>query len=350
MNRTDLLSRLNIVAPALASNRLIPVLTHFWFYGDKVMAFNDQIAISTPLETPFKGAVPGETLLDLLDASRALDVEFAATDRRLLVKAGRTRFRLGLLPSENFAFDMPEPAEVTLPCDLNALVAALRCCIGSVSNDMTVPDQLGVTLLPDGDRLLLFSTDGLTMTRAHVKLTGEFGPRAILSGAFCKLLIKLGDEIDLLQIKTGKQNYSLARAGETVVCGPLVEVDNPVPYQEMFAHHVSEDELQSLYQIPVTLERILQRALIITDTPNDQTSTDIAARDGIVRFYSRSGQGGVTVTDKLLLGSQPDVQIRLRAKYVKMGLDNGFDHMLLSERCLIMRRGQIFYLVAGMDP
>jgi hypothetical protein len=159
----------------------------------------------------------------------------------------------------------------------------------------------------------------------------------LLGGAFCEQLIKLGDEIDHLQIKTGEQNHSLARAGETVVCGPLVEVKKPVPYQDMFDHHV--DERKSLYEIPATFERIIQRALIITDFRHDQTSTEICARDGIVRFRSSSQFG--EVTDKLLVAAQPDVQMRLRVKHVQLGLDNRFDHMLLTERCLIMRRGQI---------
>ena len=66
--------------------------------------------------------------------------------------------------------------------------------------------------------------------------------------------------------RTGKQNYSLARAGETLVWGRLVEAEKPIPYQDTFADHVTERELQSLYRIPITLGRIIQRALRISET------------------------------------------------------------------------------------
>ena len=145
--------------------------------------------------------------------------------------------------------------------------------------------------------------------------------------------------------RTGKQNYSLARAGETLVWGRLVEAEKPIPYQDTFADHVTERELQSLYRIPITLGRIIQRALRISETRDDPPAIDIWAQDGIVQFHSRSPLG--RVTDKLLLDAQPDVQIRIRAKPVRVGLDHGSQCRLFTQRGLIMGRGQMFYLVGA---
>ena len=145
--------------------------------------------------------------------------------------------------------------------------------------------------------------------------------------------------------RTGKQNYSLARAGETLVWGRLVEAEKPIPYQDTFADHVTEHELQSLYRIPITLGRIIQRALRISETRDDPPAIDIWAQDGIVQFHSRSPLG--RVTDKLLLDAQPDVQIRIRAKPVRVGLDHGSQCRLFTQRGLIMGRGQMFYLVGA---
>ena len=78
-----------MVAPALSDKELIPVLTHFWFSGDKVMAFNDQIAIEVELKTNFTGAVPGRTLLEFLEKSESSkEVKFKLTDDTLLVETG----------------------------------------------------------------------------------------------------------------------------------------------------------------------------------------------------------------------------------------------------------------------
>ena len=55
----------------------------------------------------------------------------------------------------------------------------------------------------------------------------------------------------------------------------------------------------------------------------------------------------VGVTDKLLLDAQPDVQIRIGAKPVRVGLDHGSQCRLFTQRGLIMGRGQMFYLVGA---
>ena len=75
MLRTELVEKLERVAPALSGNNLVPVLSHFWFRDNALLCYNDQIAIATKLISNFEGAV-SDTLTSLLSASRAKDVEF----------------------------------------------------------------------------------------------------------------------------------------------------------------------------------------------------------------------------------------------------------------------------------
>jgi hypothetical protein len=70
-----LISVLETVQPAVAINRLIPLLTHYWFTGTHVMGYNGQIALQVPFRTDFRGAVPGQVLELLKRASFEGDIK-----------------------------------------------------------------------------------------------------------------------------------------------------------------------------------------------------------------------------------------------------------------------------------
>ena len=57
----------------------------------------------------------------------------------------------------------------------------------SVSSDLSVSDQAGVTLMVDGDELSLFSTNNATLSTNTLKLTAKppFKERIILPALFC---------------------------------------------------------------------------------------------------------------------------------------------------------------------
>src|SRR5262245_60463233 len=100
--RLALVEILAKLAPALAKDERIPVLTNFWFTGQEAMAFNDVIAVAVPWPSDFKGAVPGKALFALLTASAAKDVTLAKTGAGLGVKAGRMNAKLALMPEESY--------------------------------------------------------------------------------------------------------------------------------------------------------------------------------------------------------------------------------------------------------
>jgi DNA polymerase III sliding clamp (beta) subunit (PCNA family) len=135
MLRKDLVNALEIVRPGLARNDLIPVMTHFWFTGQTLMTFNDQIAISVLCKTELTGAVP-KPLLEFLRASRAKEVEFVTGENEIQVRAGRSKFKLGLLPKSDFVFEMPEKGNAPLlPVTFAEFRKAIEHCMMSVTID-----------------------------------------------------------------------------------------------------------------------------------------------------------------------------------------------------------------------
>jgi hypothetical protein len=80
ISRRRLLRKLELVAPAVAksSDRVPNVLTHYCFTGKHLIAYNDRIAVGTPLQTTLQGCVPAALFTDLLQSSRAPAAKFVA--------------------------------------------------------------------------------------------------------------------------------------------------------------------------------------------------------------------------------------------------------------------------------
>src|ERR1700757_1851266 len=94
MLRKEILDKVQTVSPALANNDLVPVLSHLWFTGTSLMAYNDQIAISVPCKTDFKVAVPGATFISLLKNTIAKEIELSVANDEMQIKAASSRLKL----------------------------------------------------------------------------------------------------------------------------------------------------------------------------------------------------------------------------------------------------------------
>lgn len=338
MDRKDLLGKLELVAPALSDINLIQALTHVLFKGDRIQAYNDRIAIETPLKTDFRGAVPGLTLIALLKTSGAKDVVLEPKDNVLHIQAGRGKFKLPMLPHTVFPFEMPEPfKEVTrFP---TALLDAIGNCMRSVSIDTSVPDQLGVTLIPVKEQIKLFATNNNTLS--HSLLSGKLKQRVILPAQFCEQLLKLAKNEKSIAL-TISDDHALLKANGTTLFGKLISSKNPLGYDDILAHHMP-DKLK-LFDIPAGLKNMLERATIITESAAGRTSTAFTVTSGDMKLFSKSDKG--EVLDRLRVDQTNAVAMSADPKLVKSGLDM-FKKMVVTDDCIIMKEGPHHYLVAA---
>lgn len=347
MNRKLLLDRLTKVKPALATNDLIPALTHLWFSGDEVLAYNDAVGISTPCDAAITGMVPGSTLLAMLQMSKAKEVEFTAANGEVHVKAASAKIKLPLLPVDKPLFEMPmiKGGEV-LPADSADFVTAIEQCLRSVTNDPSVPDQTGVTVIPGKKSLTLFSTNGATISSATVQVTGEVGltRRVVLSGQFCEQLVRLarGDKKAKLVIN---EDQALLKTGDgTRLFGKLVEVDKPLDFAGQVEGMVPKNYKDQAVPIPTMMARILDRALVVSDPTGEGAYTQITVKAGRAAFLTKSGRG--EIRDGVTLGdNQPDISISADPRWLKVGCVD-FTKMLITADCVIMCGDRTLYLVA----
>lgn len=344
MERRAFLEKLEIVEPALSNHRLIPVMTCLWFTGDELLAYNDVISISTPLKTEFKGALPGSTLIGMMKSSRAKNLEFMADKDVLNVKATSSRLKLALMPSSSFCFEMPEEGnKKKLGVDMNKFLEWIALCLKSVGGDATVPDQLGVTLLPKDGTLYMYATDNSTITAAQLPIDGGLKERTILPTQFCEQMIRIcrGHKDASIEITS---DYALVVAGENRLFGRLIESDRPVKFMEMVRSHYPEKVHNQPVPLPDKFEGILERAIIITDAAVERNYTTVSVADGVMKFFSKTERGQVSDTTEV--ADHPEMEVNIEPKLLKNAIGS-FDKMLMTNDCAVFVRKDALYLVAS---
>lgn len=347
MLRVELLEKLERVAPALSNNDLVPILSHFWFKGDSLLAYNDQIAISTRFVANFLGAVP-DTIISLLSASRAKDVEFIdVKESSLTLKAASSKLKLPYMDvkaTEIFTMPTPDPKKA-LPVDVNAFLAAVEICMGSLKEDTSMPDSLGITVVYKDKGFDLYATNDATISYARVKAKQEMDDyRVVISGNFCRQMLALA-KLDGKKHLEINDDYSLFHSGDSVLFGRLIDVPRPLDFESVIEGSFPQKEHKNLVSVPSKLQLILDRAVIITDSKTESPKTLISVKDGIAKFFSRSEKG--EVNDHMQLEEHhPDVELSIDPRLFKAGYGT-FDKMLLAETCLVMAKGSSLYLVSA---
>ncbi len=347
MLRTDLVEYVDLVNPALANHDIIPILNHIWFTGTSMMAHNDAIAVSTRLKTDFKCAVQGDTFISLVKTLRAEEVSLTQQDDfTLLLKSGRVRVDFPTMPASSFIFEMPKPAPNTtnLP---EAFFDGLALCLQSAGNDPSKPEQLGVTLIQAELFLAMFGTNDSTFTYVPLILKEPLPikNRVTLSTDFCKQAVKIA--------KAGQTNieindeYSLLTSGKTTLFGKLIEIDRPIEFHKIINHNVPSDIKKTAVMIPSRLKMMIERAIIISDSPSEKNHTIITIRDGRLSMDSKSQTRGEMTDSVLLKEPHPDATLKIDCRNIKAGLDT-YDKMFLTDKCMILTnaRGAIYMVAA----
>src|SRR6188508_450203 len=306
MKRESLLEVLSTVDPAIASNDLIPVLTHFWFTGKAVMAYNDIVAISVPFKTDFKGAIRGSLLSGVLSKYDGEEVSLVPEEGNVLVKSGRSKMRIPLMPPDSFLFTFPKvvPGDETLVVSRkskHALIRALDICLQSLSRRVSEPQRLGVTVVPTKNKLKFYSTDSVTLSSASVaskdhKLEGH----VTLSKLFCEIALKLLQRTDVegALFYIDKEHVNMLFDDGTILYGRLVDDPNPPKFESIVASYLPAGADNQLAAIPKDLPAALDRAyLVVHKALEPTTRIKVVADDDdntTLRIISKSEHGDVT--------------------------------------------------------
>jgi DNA polymerase III sliding clamp (beta) subunit (PCNA family) len=357
MNRLKLLSALETVAPALSSKDTIPILTHLWFTGKQVLAFNDGIAISTVLATDWQAAVPS-VLIQLLRASGAEEVDFTVGRNGELhggAKAARMNIKLPTLPPDDFVFTMPTMKKDETPSisgdDIAPFLDAMSFAIQCVASEATVPEQLGVTLLPGAGGANTDKTPSMWSTNEkalfYTKIrTNKAIKRMILSEEFCKQMLNLRNESEKPALYF-RDDAAIFKAGDTTLFGKLIHAEQPLDFEDALSRHFPDlNKKPKLSEVPIKMKNIIERACIIVGSNGG--NTEAMVKDHQVHFRSYDQRTDQAVADVMKIGNgQPDLAIKFSPVVAKIALDNDLDKIRLTKSCVIFTKDDLVLLVTA---
>ena len=344
----DFIARLEQVEPAVAINRLIPLLTHFWLTGDKLVACNGNIALAVPFTTKFRGAVPAKLLPLLKAASFDRDIKpLAHNHDHLLIDGDRVRMRLGMLPPK-FLHVMPARQRNSNgnASAMAAPIAAIEHCLISVGTDTSRSEHLGITLEPENDRVMLYATDEATIARACVQRDGlALAERAIIPAAFCQQMLRLyadlgpahkGDvnfEVSSRHVSGQRERYALFTAGEVSLYGRLLETRTPLAFPAHVRAYLPAGYRSRLIEIPARLRTTLDLHRVF-DQPK-RSLTTLTVRSGELHLWSKLD--GDEIEQMLALPGHADVAVRVEAQLLQRAPH--CTHMLITPRSIVMTQG-----------
>lgn len=138
INKANLLKQLDQLKAALASKDIIEHSNHFAFLGDKIAAYNDDIALSVPTEIDICGAVPATELIKLLNKLKTDEIEMEIEGGEMLLTSGKTK--AGIKFDPECKLPLEELGQMkkwrTVPEDF---LHAVKTCLFSASKDMSKP-------------------------------------------------------------------------------------------------------------------------------------------------------------------------------------------------------------------
>jgi len=299
MNKKDLSVKLNHAKPFLISQDFIPILTHFCFDNDSVVAYNDIAGISISMESELNCAVPGSLLLKMLGTMTAETVRVEMpNDRNINLLSGKTKLRLPILSPEEFVFDIPNTDDLKSIQIPKEFLVGLKKCLTSVGIDPSHPEQTGITWSLEKDRMTIFSTDNksISMFFSEVEVDVEETTKIITPAFFCNQVIELSEyyaeNMDSITLHFD-ESVVVAELGENSSCkifSRLINASNLMDYNVIIGNMIEGIEDTDFVEAPEDLDSTLERASVLLTT-GDITTSEVTINNTEAVFNTESPFG-----------------------------------------------------------
>jgi len=174
LKREELLEALTKVQPGLATKELIQQSQSFVFSKRRITTYNDEISVSCKFESDIEGVVKADELYQLLDKTKAKEIEVSIDGNILLMKTKNSKAGINIESDVNLPIDDIEEGQnkKELPEDF---IDGLKFCMFSASKDIT--KQILTCILAKDNYIL--SCDNYRLTEYKLK-DGNYFKKPIL--------------------------------------------------------------------------------------------------------------------------------------------------------------------------
>lgn len=343
MDRKVLLEALNRIKPALG-REAIEELNCVWFDGETITAISGQaFGIQAPIVTPFKGGIKGALLLGLANNLKVKELELTADKENLVVKGGKTKATLALMPLEKMPANPPTKGEPWIaPTEFFAALG--KVMISATYKRSGVPEQAGITILRIENGIYVVSTDAetiaSTLTQNQQMLDGiKKEGRFTIPIPFVEELLDIskGTETEICIRKSS----IWARNKKALLFSPLLGTDEP---QNLVGVIKKVTKDCKYIPIPERLKMAVSRAEVMLESQKD-TTVKVIAKDQVLRIVTTTQQG--ELKDNVALEeSVPEVEINVDPKLIKRGLGR-YSKIAFTPKAVVMANKGSVYLIAG---
>lgn len=350
VNRKELLDKLGIIAPALADNNLVPMLTHVWLHNGALTAFNDHIAISAPFEYNDDIAVPGSVFIAMLNAAQNNEATLEANAAGSLVfKCGTMRGTLAVMREDfDSMFQMPDVANTQVVIAVtDELKEAFATCAKSSNPVSHRSESQGITIVSDGTSVSTYGTDGISIVRVTVAGIEANPCQVIVPRSFCEELLRLSKgntEPPILYIEENK--FALVEFADDVkLYGRIINSESPIDFEHLLELHAGATG--EPIPLPKQFNTMLRRAIVVTGTATD-IFTNIVVIDGKLRSLTQSPLGEMR---DVIAFEHPDVASNVRPDLLlRYADDEKFNRIALDEAVtLLVGDDRVFMAASKSD-
>jgi DNA polymerase-3 subunit beta len=270
--RDEILGPLSAVSGIIERRHTLPILSNVLIERSaetlSFLATDIEIQIQARSAAPGAGEAKAVTVgaRKLVDILRALpdnaEVTLQQQDKRLLVKAGKSRFSLQTLPAEDFP-RLAKPSGEVARFSLSQ--KALRHVLGLVQYAMAQQDIRyylnGLLMVAEDKQLKLVATDGHRLAYAAVKLPGELPRQEVIvpRKTVLELSKLLGDNDDEVKIELAATQASFT-FGTVELVSKLVDGKFPDYTRVIPVGHKNKLQIER-----EPLRQALQRAAILSN-------------------------------------------------------------------------------------
>lgn len=327
IERAALLAALNSVRNVVEARNTIPILSNVLLRvadgaltvsaTDLDMEATATVQTSDMASTPGEITAPATTLFEIvrkLPLGAEVNLTYDGKDPRLLVKAGRSKFQLPVLPAGGFPVLSYGEMGKSIEMDAKALVKLLDLTMFAMSSGETRYYLQGVYFHGvdvDGvDHVRLVTTDGHRLALAEAPAAGFVGlfPGVIIPRKTVREVRRMLEEADVVdvQVTAQKVRFSTAKAtlASKVIDGAFPDYMRVIPK--------SNEKLITFD--PAVLHSAVDR--VATISGEKSRSTRFTFGDGVVAIRVRNMEAGEGNEEIEVEYDGESVEIGFNARYV----------------------------------
>jgi DNA polymerase-3 subunit beta len=299
LERADALAAITRVTGVVARNSNVQILNNVLLSADggtlTIRATDlDMEAVTTcpcAVETAGTITVDANKFKEVVAASapgsQILCELSADDDPRMIVKSGRSRFKLAVLPADAFPSIPDDKYEATFTIAAEVLADALTRTVFAVGSDMAMPALHGVFLENRDGNLVAVATNRYRVSRivGDAPKGSAKMPAVILPTKYVGQIIKaLGD--------TGDANISVSKNKVRVVIGGSSLVGKTIDYDYVDYARLIPAEYENIARVDkVTFGAACRRAAIAGDVDKNGTGIRLAFTTGLLTITGRNRDG-----------------------------------------------------------